>query len=207
MILVAVAANPDEALSDRRRRRARSWATRIPAPGPPHAWMKLPAASNSRTGGAARPFSSGLKRARALQHPHVILRIDRHAGDLSELPVVRDLRPRRIDLEPRRLGTGVTCAATTTATIKKAAADAMSRLMATHSTARETRRDLWHNESSWSAPAAARRCRRRRSTLISDDRWPSTSVMPASHSGSTRARASRSRRGRHCRCSASSVRS
>src|ERR1700731_1024985 len=32
-----------------------------PSPGPPHAWMKSPAALNSRTGGAALDFSSADK--------------------------------------------------------------------------------------------------------------------------------------------------
>ena len=55
--------------------------------------MNVPAASNSSNGGAARAFSSGAQRSRALQHPYVILGVDRDAGDLPELPVVRNRRP------------------------------------------------------------------------------------------------------------------
>jgi hypothetical protein len=40
------------------------------------------------------------QRARPLEHPNVVLSIDRHAADLAEDPVVRQrLRPKRIDTE------------------------------------------------------------------------------------------------------------
>src|SRR4029078_1269543 len=44
----------------------------------------------------------GLERARAMDDPDVLLRVDGHADRLSENPLVRQrLRPQRIDLEPR----------------------------------------------------------------------------------------------------------
>ena len=44
------------------------------------------------------------QRSRTLQHPHVILLVNRHAGDLPELPVVGNLRPCRIHAEHRHSG-------------------------------------------------------------------------------------------------------
>ena len=42
---------------------------------------------------------TGLERARPMQEPHVVLRIDREAGCIAELHVRRQLRPRLVDLE------------------------------------------------------------------------------------------------------------
>ncbi len=47
------------------------------------------------------------ERARPLEHPDIVLRIDSHATDLSEDPVIRQRpRPIGIDAECRRLGVG-----------------------------------------------------------------------------------------------------
>ena len=80
--------------------------------------MRLPAASNSSTGGAGAQHCAvggvvvacrfaGLERAGAMDDPDVILRVDRHADRLAEHPFVRQrLRPQRIDFEVRRLDDG-----------------------------------------------------------------------------------------------------
>src|SRR5581483_10685021 len=47
------------------------------------------------------------ERARPLEHPDIVLRIDRHAADLTEDPVMRQrLRPVRIDAERGGLRVG-----------------------------------------------------------------------------------------------------
>jgi hypothetical protein len=45
-----------------------------------------------------------VQRPRPLQHPHVVLRVNGHPGNLPENPLLRQLRPERIDLKARRLG-------------------------------------------------------------------------------------------------------
>src|SRR4030095_1533850 len=53
------------------------------------------------------PLLFGAQRARALEDPDVILSVDSHARDLPELPVIRNPRPRRVDLEPWRFCAGL----------------------------------------------------------------------------------------------------
>ena len=88
----------------------------IALPGPaPGLRISVPAWSNSRTGrrrlaaaGARRIEARRLlvvgERARALDHPDIVLRVDRDARGLTHDPVVRQaLRPGRVDLEAERL--------------------------------------------------------------------------------------------------------
>ena len=72
-----------------------------PAPSPPQALMKLPALSNTRIAGAAILALLGLERARPLQHPDIVLRVDADAGGIGEPPLRRHLRPGAVDLEHR----------------------------------------------------------------------------------------------------------
>src|SRR6516165_9368254 len=71
-----------------------------PLPAPPQALMKLPAASNTTIAGAAFPVF-GLERARTVQEPDIVLRVDGEARRISELELRWQPRPRRIDLEHR----------------------------------------------------------------------------------------------------------
>src|SRR6516162_7935751 len=71
-----------------------------PLPAPPQALMKLPAASNTTIAGAAFPVF-GLERARTVQEPDIVLRVDGEARRISELELRRQLRPRLVNLEHR----------------------------------------------------------------------------------------------------------
>ena len=99
----AVAADPDESLGIDR--------DAVLALGPvvaaprhrPSCSSSLPAVSNSRTGGAALRALLGRNRARPMQHPDVVARIDGDGRDFAEHPVVGNRRPLRIELEGRLL--------------------------------------------------------------------------------------------------------
>ena len=81
-----------------------------PVPGPPHAATNLPFSSNSSTAGAARLRAGFGHRPWAVQDPDMVVTVHGDAGNLTEHPVVRQLRPRGVHLETgQRAGTLSAC--------------------------------------------------------------------------------------------------